>query len=399
MENGMISTGSKWKERLMLLTLYLSTFSIMGDMVASVIASSLYEQYGDFLANLMITGPSLASLAACPLGGWLADRMDKKKLLLVGYILYAVSGIFGAASTNAAYIIVCRFLATGVAYGLTSSAAMGILSDCYPDEAARGKVVGIYNAVMALMGAGFGLLCGILAQNDWRNAFLANWLAVPVIVLIAIFVPACPARALASAAVGEKAESAHGGSHWLGRLVPLLVMFFVIASCYYVIVYVFDLYVSFNALGNSATTGTLGAVGTVASCVTCTSFGFLYNRWKDRCILPALALLAVGFVLLAAAPSLPVAMVGCAIMGLFWGMFFSYVYLRCTVVVPEDKVGRSIGITNTVNSLAMLLCPYMLQLVMGLMGTENVGAAYYIYGAVVAAVLVIFLLRSPRKHV
>lgn len=394
----MRSTESKWKERLMLLTLYVSTFSIMGDMVASVIASALYERYGDFLANLMITGPSLASLVACPLGGWLADRMDKKKLLLAGYLLYAVSGILGAASTGAAYIITCRFLATGVAYGLTSSAAMGILSDSYPDEAARGKVVGIYNAVMALMGAAFGMLCGILAQNDWRNAFMANWLAVPVIVLIVLFVPACPARPHAPQQSAQAAGAQRSAGRWFAQLIPLLVMFFLVASCYYVIAYMLDLYVSFHALGNSATTGTLGAVGTVASCITCTSFGFLYGRWKERCVLPAIALLAVGFLLLAAFPSLPVATAGCAIMGLAWGMIFSYIYLRCTVVVPEDKVGSSIGITSTINSLSMLLCPYILQLLMRLLHTEDAGAAYYVYGGVVAVVFLVFLLQSLRKR-
>lgn len=394
----MISAGSKWKERLMLLTLYLSTFSIMGDMVASVIASTLYEKYGELLANLMITGPSLASLVACPLGGWLADRMDKKKLLLTGYLLYAVSGILGAASTNAAYIIACRFLATGVAYGLTSSAAMGILSDSYPDEEARGKVVGIYNAVMALLGAAFGMLCGILAQNDWRNAFMANWLAVPVIVLIALFVPACPAKPHVPAQSAETTKGSHSAGRWFAHLIPLLIMFFVVASCYYVVVYMLDLYVSFHALGNSATTGTLGAVGTIASCVTCTGFGFLYGRWKERCIWPALALMAVGFLMLAAFPSLAVATAGCAILGLAWGMVFSYSYLRCTVVVPEDKVGSSIGITSTINSLAMLLCPYILQILMGVLGTEDAGIAYYVYGGVVAVVFLVFLLRSLRKH-
>lgn len=58
-----------------------------------------------------------------------------------------------------------RLIATGVAWGLTSSAALGIIAELYEDEGKRGTVNGWYNAVMAALGSVLSLVAGRPGKN------------------------------------------------------------------------------------------------------------------------------------------------------------------------------------------------------------------------------------------
>jgi MFS family permease len=70
----------------MLAALFLSVMCTMGDMVVTPIVADLYTVFADApeaLINLGVTGPAIAGLPFCFLGGWLADHMDKKVLMVV----------------------------------------------------------------------------------------------------------------------------------------------------------------------------------------------------------------------------------------------------------------------------------------------------------------------------
>ncbi|WP_230399382.1 MFS transporter [Novisyntrophococcus fermenticellae] len=385
---------SKVKNMLLMLTLFLTTTSIMGDCVVAVVTSKLYAQYDAWAVNLMISGPCIAGLIACPIAGRLCDKMDKKAILIVGYVLYAISSIGGAAVDNQVYMIVMRFIATGISYGLTSTAALGIVADCYADEDQRSKVVGWYNAAMAILGGVLGLAAGALAVNNWRNTFAVNWFAIPVIILVVIFIPACPPVRKSYETAQEKVK---GNKGWYKRLIPLLGAFLVVGFCYYTIITMMDLYVADNALGNSAFTGLLGTVGTIGSCIACSVFGFTYGKLKNRCSIISYIILAAGFLLMAGYPSVQLALVCCALMGAAWGNVYSFWWMRCTVVVPEDMVGTSIGITGTINSISGFACPYALLFFKNLLKTDNVANTFYIYGMIIAIAAVLSIVINIKN--
>ena len=385
---------SKTQNLLLMITLFISTASIMGDSVVGVVTSVLYKQYDAWAVNLMISGPSIAGLIMCPLAGRMCDKMDKKKIMLVGYILYAISAISGVAVDNQIYIIVMRFVATGISYGLTSTAALGIIAECYADEEFRGKVIGWYNAAMALIGGVMGLIAGVLGARDWKLAWAVNWFAVPVILMILFFVPACPPIHTSEVpADGENVKKgtdtkAKGEKGWYKPLIPLLASFFVMGLCYYTIITMMDLYVADNQLGTSAFTGLLGTVGTVGSFIACSAFGYVYKKLQDKSAIPSYLIMAVSFLLLGLFPSKPMALITCTIMGAAWGNAYSYWWMRCTVVVPENMAGTAIGITGTINSICGFPVPYIFLFLKGLMNTGNSARVFPVYAVVSLVVAV-----------
>ena len=115
--------------------LFLTTSCTMGDMAVVPIFSVFYEIFPQTaLVNAIISAPSIIGLFFCLLGGYLTDKVDKKWLMVAGFGLYTVSSVFGAAIENVYYILICRCLATGAAWGLTSSAALAIIADLFEDE-------------------------------------------------------------------------------------------------------------------------------------------------------------------------------------------------------------------------------------------------------------------------
>jgi MFS family permease len=78
----------------------LSAMTIMANATISPSLPALREHYADVpgietLAGLLLTLPSAAIVLSASLMGWLADRLDRQKLLLASGLLYALGGTSG----------------------------------------------------------------------------------------------------------------------------------------------------------------------------------------------------------------------------------------------------------------------------------------------------------------
>ncbi len=386
---------SKTHLALALAALFLSTCCTMGDMVVVPIFSTFYEIFDNVtVINMITTGPGMIGVFFCLLGGRLTDIMDKKLLMVIGFALHVVSSVFGCVFVDQYYIMVCRLVSTGVAWGITSSAALGIIAELYSDEAKRGTVNGWYNSAMAAIGALLSFIGGMLAVSGWQNAYKTYWITIPVLIMLIVFLPSMPPRKMEKAA----AEKAKGEKGWYKNLIPLLIQVLLVGASYYVIVYMISLYVADAGIGNEAFTGTLSSIGTITSCVAGLGFGIIYGKAKKATPVVPFILIGVGFLLMGFFPSATVAAICCCFMGLGWGIFYSFFYTECTVVVPENMQGTSIGIIGAVNGLASFLCSYVLMGLEGAMNTESSVTTMPVFGGVCLVVAVVYIIGLAKNR-
>jgi len=392
---------SKARLALALAALFLSTSCTMGDMAVVPIFANLFEVFPQTaIVNGIISWPSIVGLFFCLIGGYLTDKMDKKWLMVIGFALYTLTSVFGCAIENVYYIAACRCLATGAGWGLTSTAAFAIIADLYEDENKRGTVNGWYNASMALMGAALSFIGGILAVTAWQNAFRTYWINVPILIMLIAFLPSLPPKK--EAAAESKAASAASGKDltgWYKPLIPIIIQVLVVASCYYVIAYMISVFVADAGIGNEAFSGTLSSVGTIFSFLANLVFGLYYAKLKKATGLPSFLVLGAGFLLMGLVPTRGVSMVCCALMGAFWGIFYSFFYTETTVVVPEEKQGTALGIINAVNGLCMVVCTYGVTALEGVMGTESIVPLFPILGVLcllIAAFAAVLVIRAKK---
>jgi MFS family permease len=97
---------------------------------------------------------------ASPFGGLLADRVDRRRVIGLGWMLYAaVYGVFARASMP--QVLIPVFLVYGLYYALTEGGEKAIVADIAPPDA-RGLAFGWYHAVIGLgslaASLGFGLI-------------------------------------------------------------------------------------------------------------------------------------------------------------------------------------------------------------------------------------------------
>jgi len=102
------------------------------------------------------------------LGGKLADRFGRKRLLLIGLGLFLFASLLGGFAQNPGQLIAAR-TAQGIGAAALAPAALALLTATFPTGRARVKAFGVWAAMNAAGGALGVLIGGVLTQYaSWR---------------------------------------------------------------------------------------------------------------------------------------------------------------------------------------------------------------------------------------
>ncbi len=123
--------------------------------------------------NWVLTSYIIASAIALPMSGWLADRVGRKRLLIISVILFTAASVLAATATTLLEMVAFRAL-QGVGGAFIVPLAQATLFDINPREK--------HGQAMALFGGGIMIgpilgpvLGGWLTDSyNWRWVFLVN---------------------------------------------------------------------------------------------------------------------------------------------------------------------------------------------------------------------------------
>lgn len=104
----------------------------------------------------------VSSLVALPAGDF-SDKMGRRKILILGWLLYGLT-YFGFGRLNSANMVMPLFLLYGVYFGLTEGVAKAMVADLVSEEK-RGTAFGLYNMTIGLTLLPASFLAGVLWQN------------------------------------------------------------------------------------------------------------------------------------------------------------------------------------------------------------------------------------------
>lgn len=366
----MESKMSKGKMVLFLAALFLTNVAVMADMVIVPTAASLYTIFGDQvnLVNFIISGPALILIVSSLICGKLMQYLSKKTLLIAGFGLFTVASIFGGLVESAMYLAVMRAL-VGFSMGIINVAAIALLAETYADEEKRSRMMGLFNAAMAGIGAILGFVAGFFAAESWQSVFKVYWIAVPILVMIVLFIPKTPPEK-ENLEAGEKTEKLESIPKLPFIAMNLAFLFF--NAIYMVVYYQIAVYVLENAIGNESVAGLMASLGTLGSLCACSLFGFTYGKLKRGAVIPSYAVLGICYAILMMQPSIVIVGITCTFMGAAYGNGFSYYYMRGTVIVPPGKISTSMGVVTAVNGLGMFISTYMSTMLQNMMSVTTV---------------------------
>jgi len=139
--------------------------------------------------NWVLTSYIVASAIALPISGWAADRVGRKRLLLISVVGFTATSVMCAAATSLTEMVIFRAL-QGVSGAFIVPLAQATLFDINPREK--------HGQAMALFGGGVMIgpilgpvLGGWLTDNyNWRWVFLVNLpVGILCVLLMARYMP------------------------------------------------------------------------------------------------------------------------------------------------------------------------------------------------------------------
>src|SRR5580700_12163525 len=120
------------------------------------------------------------------LGGRMADLLGRRRMFMVGLVLFSVASFAGGIAQSEGWLLAARAV-QGLGAAIVSPAALSIITTTFAEGAERNRALGIWGAVAGAGGAAGVLLGGILTSGlSWRWVLFVN---VPIGLIAAALAP------------------------------------------------------------------------------------------------------------------------------------------------------------------------------------------------------------------
>jgi MFS family permease len=382
---------------------------LLAGMFGTVAAFMLQTAQG-WLVLVLTNSPALLGLAGAVAGlpalflalfaGVIADRVDRRRLLILTNSTSAVLGLILAVLTTLGvieywHVLVLAFL-LGITFSFQMPASQALVSSIV-DRSAIGNAVALNSAqynllrILAPGVAGLFIAAGSLALGFWVYVVA---LLVVVFLFYGLKVPKSgPAIRVQAALWLDLQDGVRyvAANRVLGILVllPAVPALFVLNYLTFIPVYARDILATGPA-GLGLLTGAIG-VGALVGALTLASRR--PSGGSGRLVLGAMCIVGAALTVFATSRSLPLSMLALAVMGMFQVAYYSTTNTLVQVLVPARLRGRvlslyfltSIGVIPIANLVGGALAEAV--------GVERVLAAG---GVLTVAIAVLVAVAEPR---
>jgi len=162
---------------LVLITVIVGTF--LGRLDQTIVNLALPKMISDFGVTIstgawIATAYIIANAVFVPIWGKLGDSIGRKKVYIMGFVIFIISSVFAGLAWNFSSMIVFRVI-QAIASSADYPTAMAILAVTFTDTKQRAQALGIWSSAFAAS-AVLGPLIGgpLIDLFNWRAIFLLN---------------------------------------------------------------------------------------------------------------------------------------------------------------------------------------------------------------------------------
>ena len=183
------SIGSPRGKSLALLLLAMAQFVVVID--ASIVNVALpsigaHLHFSRDALSWVVNAYTLTFGGFLLLGGRLADRLGRRRMFVIGLVVFSLASLAGGLAQSEAWLLAARAV-QGLGAAIVSPAALSIITTTFAEGSERNRALGIWGAVAGAGGAAGVLLGGILTSGlSWRWVLFVN---VPIGIAAALLAP------------------------------------------------------------------------------------------------------------------------------------------------------------------------------------------------------------------
>lgn len=290
-----------------------------------------------------------AAFLTRPLAGYLADRFDRKRILILGSILFAAALIPFLGLSTIPHFLLLRFIG-GAAFSIISTTSMAIVSSTLP-ETRLGEGIG-YFSLTGVIATASGPAIGISLANSlgYRSLFL---ILIGIGLLNLLIGLALPSRETNRSGKQTAASSASGTTRLREyHFRPSLILLFSAVTLGVILTFV-------------PMAGTARSITGISLFFTTYSIAIVLSRLSGSRIIdtasPAViftsstVLLIASFITLAFAFSLPLIIIAGVLFGFGWGLYQPLLNTLQFRFIPADRRGMASGAFNFAMDLGVTI--------------------------------------------
>lgn len=366
-----------------------SCMPILGSVLLAPVLPRVSAEFAEvagasLLVPMILTAPALMMAVLAPFAGFLADRVGRKRGLIIAMLAYALFGTAPLWVDSLAGIVATR-IGVGAAEAFIMTICTTMIMD-YFDGKRRAKYLGMQAMLATLAATVFMAAGGALGSNDWRVPFWAYSIGLVLALLMAFL-------------LWEPAESSTAGTRvpvpWRVIAVPVLVSLFG-GILFYTLVVHLPYVVSELGLTDSSRIGLAAAAAAMATAVGSIAFRWLVHFGPAKLLPVAFALVAAGFIVVSFASSATTAVAGGMIAGLGTGLMLPTLLTWSVAGLEFHERGRGTGIWTAAFWSGQFLTPLVVVALAGLTGGIQSGIGLVGLAAVVAAIVALVFLWTTR---
>lgn len=331
------------------------------------------------LVQLVAVMHAVALVPSLLLAGTAARRFSAKKAILAGLALFSVSGIAGGFANNIWVLLFSRLL-MGVGLGMVIPFSTSLISDIYEGEE-RTRMMGLSSSFNMLGGIFALILSGQLAFLSWRLPFLLYASGLPVMLMVALFLPGGKA--------GAEDPKPSGGS------LPVTVYFvafgmFLFCVLFFLLTPTLALHMKNNALGDARIAGVALSFSTIGGFASGFALPATKRFLKGWLVPVMLTVMSLGFVTLSWSPTSGAVFAASAIIGFTNRSVYPLFFLKATEHTRPGESVRATAILSAMIYVGQFMAPPFQRFV-GLVSGRPETSFLYLFVATVTLVAALSL--------
>ncbi|WP_435335912.1 MFS transporter [Haloarchaeobius sp. TZWWS8] len=332
--------------------------------------------------GLLITAFSAPSIVSIPVFGTLADRYGRKPVLVAGLLVFGIAGSAVAATTNFHAALALRFV-QGIGFAGLTPILVTSTGDLFRGSA-EATAQGIRFATSGLTMMVFPLLAGVLVAVAWQLPFLLYGISIPIALVLALSLDEPSERDESAASAND--QGFHDLVSYLDVKTTSLLVARAVPNAVYTAFLTYNSLVIVRVLdGSPGQAGLMVATASLAHMLSATQSGritaFFDTRFQP--LLAATVGMNVGLVVIGVAPSVPVVVLGSALVGLGFGTTLS-LYRSVITSMSGTLRGGLVSLGSALARVGSTLTPVFLGTTVTLLSV-SLGNTAAIQAAVVVA--------------